>query len=181
MRDCHLDAAAIRVARALLSSDFDVMYGGLPRTGFTAAFQDDSGAIVLEARLINYVGWPHALKLTPGRIADGFGVTRYAKIVWPGADSASDSDPLAIAESATYTRRAAAYDKLRDQDDSVIPRPAGLIALGGQLGEFAGFMPGVAEEIAVALEAGLAVYVLGGFGGAAEQVAAVISGGILNI
>src|SRR6266852_1991898 len=56
-----------------------------------------------------------------------------------------------------------------------------LIALGGQLGEFAGFMPGVAEEIAVALEAGLAVYVLGGFGGAAEQVAAVISGGILNI
>jgi hypothetical protein len=40
----------------------------------------------------------------------------------------------------------------------------------------AGFLPGVAEEIAVALERGVAVYVLGGFGGAAGQVASVISG-----
>ena len=88
---------------------------------------------------------------------------------------------MAIAEAATHTRRAAVYENLRDQDDSVIPRPEGLIALGGQLGEFAGFMPGVAEEIAVALEAGLAVYILGGFGGAAEQVAAVMSGGGLTI
>src|SRR5262249_50510856 len=84
MRDCHLDAAAIRIARALLSNDFDVMYGGLPRNGFTAAFEDDSGAVVLEARMINYLGWPYTLNLTPGRIADGFGITRYAKIAWSG-------------------------------------------------------------------------------------------------
>ena len=176
MRGCHLDAAAIRIARALLSNDFDVMYGGRPREGFTAAFQDDSGAVVLEARLINYLGWPYTLTLTAERIADGFGITRYARIAWPGEDSASESDPWAIAESATYTRRAVVHGDMRDLDDSVIPRPAGLIALGGQLDEFAGFMPGVAEEIAVALEAGLAVYVLGGFGGAAQQVAAVMSG-----
>jgi hypothetical protein len=44
------------------------------------------------------------------------------------------------------------------------------------MGGFAGFLPGVAEEIAVALEEGVPVYVLGGFGGAAEQVAAVMSG-----
>lgn len=176
MRSCHLDVAAIRVARALLSNDFDVMYGGLPREGFTAAFQDDSGAVVLEARLINYLGWPHTLKLTAERIADGFGVTRYTSIAWPEEGVRSDSDILAIAQSATHTRRTAVRQNLLDQDDRTIRRPAALIALGGQLTEFAGFMPGVAEEVALAVEAGLAVYVLGGFGGAARQVAALMSG-----
>lgn len=41
-------------------------------------------------------------------------------------------------------------------------------------------MPGVAEENVVAWESGLAVYVLGGFGGAAQEVAAVMSGGRSN-
>ena len=44
------------------------------------------------------------------------------------------------------------------------------------MGGFAGFLPGVAEEIAVALEEGIAVYVLGGLGGVAEEVAALMSG-----
>lgn len=178
MRDCHLDAAAIRIARALLSSDYDVMYGGLPREGFTKAFQDDSGAVVLEARLINYLGWPHATDLKPSSIADGFGVTRYAKVDWPKGKSADRSDPLAIANAATHTRKAAVCKTrlLTDQDDKEIPRPIGLIALGGQLENFSGFMPGVAEEVAIALEAGLAVYVLGGFGGAARHVVTMMSG-----
>jgi hypothetical protein len=76
MRPCHLDDAAIRIARALLFDDYDVMYGGRPRAGFTEGFQDDSGAVVVEARLINYLGWPYKLALTAEQVADGFGVTR---------------------------------------------------------------------------------------------------------
>jgi SLOG cluster2/TIR domain len=176
MRSCHLDDAAIRIARALLFDDFDVMYGGRPREGFTAGFQDDSGAVVVEARLINYLGWPYKLALTAEQVADGFGVTRYIRVPWPGEDSAVPGDPWAVAESATHTRKAIVRGGVCDLDGCVVPRPAGLIAFGGQMGGFAGFLPGIAEEIAVALEEGVAVYVLGGFGGAAEQVAAVMSG-----
>jgi hypothetical protein len=179
MRSCHLDDAAVRIARALLFDDFDVMYGGLPRTGFTIGFQDDSGAVVVEARFINYLGWPHTLRLKATQIADGFGVTRYIRVPWPGdASTASDDpDPWEVAQAATHTRQAIVRSGLHDLDGRVIPRPAGLVALGGQTGGFAGFLPGVAEEIAMAMEQGVAVYVLGGFGGAAKQATAVMSGG----
>jgi hypothetical protein len=176
MRPRHLDDAAIRIARALLFEDYDVMYGGRPREGFTAGFQDDSGAVVIEARLINYLGWPYKRALTAEQVADGFGVTRYVGVPWAGEESAVEGDPWAVAESATHTRRAVLHGNLRDLDGSIVPRPAGLIALGGQLNGFAGFLPGVAEEIALALEAGIAVYVLGGFGGAANAAAKVMSG-----
>jgi hypothetical protein len=175
MRPRHLDDAAIRVARALLFEDYDVMYGGRPREGFTAGFQDDSGAVVVEARLINYLGWPYTRDLTAEKVANEFGVTRYVKIAWEDKETVDD-DPLTIADSATHTRRAVLRAALRDLDGRVVPRPTGLIALGGQLTGFAGFLPGVAEEIALALKAGIAVYVLGGFGGAASAAARIMSG-----
>jgi hypothetical protein len=43
----HLDDTTIRLARALLLNDFDVIYGGRPREGFTEGFQDDSGTVVM--------------------------------------------------------------------------------------------------------------------------------------
>jgi hypothetical protein len=149
---------------------------GRPREGFTEGFQDDSGTVVTETRFINYVGWPYTRALTAGQIADGFGVTRYVRVRWPEEDDASDKDPLAIADAATYTRGAIARGGVTDTDGNSVPKPTGLIALGGKVTDFAGFVPGVAEEIALAMEHGIGVYVLGGFGGAAEQVAAVMAG-----
>jgi hypothetical protein len=172
----HLDDAAVRIARCLLSDDFDVMYGGRPRSGFTEGFQDDSGTVVVEARLINYVGWPYSDKLSANQVADQFGVTRYVKVARSGSIPPSEGEVFMTAEAATHSRQAVVRPGLRDLDEKEIPQPIGLIALGGQLSGFAGFLPGVAEEIAIALEAGLAVYVLGGFGGAAQQVAAVLAG-----
>lgn len=180
MGRCHLDDAAIRIARALLSDNFDIMYGGRPREGFTSAFQDDSGAVVVEARMINCLGWPYTRNLTAGQVADGFGVTRFVRTPWPKESGASESDPWAMAESATYTRRAIIRGGLSDTDGKVIPPPAGLIAVGGQVEGFSGFLPGVAEEIAIALEEKLPVFVLGGFGGAAGEVAKILSGTSLS-
>ena len=171
----HLDDAAVRIARGLLSDDFDVMYGGRPRSGFTEGFQDDSGTVVVEPRLINYVGWPYSEDLSAAQVADQFGVTRFVKIP-RGQRIATSERELMSAEAATCTRQDAVRGGLQDMDDRSVPRPTGLIALGGQLTGFAGFLPGVAEEIAIALEGGLAVYVLGGFGGAAAEVASVLSG-----
>ena len=175
-RRVHLDDAAVRIARRLLRDEFDVMYGGTPRSGFTEGFQDDSGAVVIEERLINYLGWPYSRRLNATQIADAFGVTRYARVPWDREETEKEDDPWANAEAASHTRRRVVQSGLHDLNGKAIPRPGGLIALGGQLAGFSGFLPGVAEEIAVALEAGLAVYVLGGFGGAAHQVAQVLLG-----
>jgi SLOG cluster2 len=126
--------------------------------------------------LINYLGWPYTRSLTATQVADAFGVTRYVKVPFPGENSDVNGDPWIIAEAATHTRRVAVHGGFLDIDGRVISQPAGLVALGGQVSGFAGFLPGVAEEIAVALEQGIGVYVLGGFGGAAEQVTALMSG-----
>lgn len=89
----HLDDFTVRLARMLLYEGFDVMYGGRPRTGFTDSFQDDSGTVVMEARFINFLGWPFSGDLGASQIADTFGVTRYVRIRWKGERSASRADP----------------------------------------------------------------------------------------
>jgi SLOG cluster2/TIR domain len=176
MQPVHLDDVAIRIARALLLADLDVMYGGMPRVGFTDGFQDDSGAIVLDTRFINYLSWPYTLDLTANDVANNFGVTRYVSIPWPGEKTAVRSDVWAAAEAATHARRKVVSQALHDVDGAEVGPPLALIALGGRTDGFAGFLPGVAEEIAMALRAGIAVYILGGFGGAAEQMVAALSG-----
>jgi hypothetical protein len=176
LQETHLDDAAVRIARALLNDDFDVMYGGRPRDGFTGGFQDNSAAVVIEPRLLNHVGWPHSGDLTATQVANEFGVTRYVAIRWEHVSTPDRSNPLHIAQAASHTRLAATVGELRDLDNRAVPPRIGLIALGGAIRGFAGFLPGVAEEIAVAMEHGLAVFVLGGFGGAAEQAAMEIMG-----
>src|SRR5262249_52290755 len=94
----HLDDAVIRIARALLLREYDVLYGGKPREGFTDAFQDDSGAVVVEPRFINYLGWPHSRELSATQIADGFGVTRYAMITMKKEIEAARGDPWEVAK-----------------------------------------------------------------------------------
>lgn len=50
------------------------------------------------------------------------------------------------------------------------------VVLGGKLTDFAGLLPGIAEESLLALQAGRPLYVLGGFGGAARAVRDLILG-----
>src|SRR6202030_256356 len=116
----------------------------------TEGFQDDSGAVVTEARLINYVGWPFSRNLSATQVADGFGVTRYVKIPWNREDVQDQSDPWAGAEASSNTRHLVVREGFRDLDGKPVPKPVALIAMGGQLGGFSGFLPGVAEEIAMA-------------------------------
>ncbi len=129
-------------------------------------------------RLLNYVGWPYTGTLTATQVSDALGVIRYVAVEWSEGASADAADPWSVAVAATHTRRATIVGGLRDLDDREVPRPLGLIALGGQVDGFAGFLPGVAEEIALAIEHRLAVYVLGGYGGAADQAARALAGRI---
>ena len=48
---------------------------------------------------------------------------------------------------------------------------AALVAVGGRTSGYTGWRPGIAEEIAAAVEAGKPIYLVGGFGGVASWYA----------
>jgi SLOG cluster2 len=56
----------------------------------------------------------------------------------------------------------------------IIPPVTARILLGGRVDGFSGFLPGIFEEALVTLEQKWPVYILGGFGGAAEVLAGAI-------
>lgn len=59
-----------------------------------------------------------------------------------------------------------------------IPPVKARILLGGRLAGFSGFLPGLFEEALVTFESNRPLYILGGFGGAAETLAkAILAGG----
>lgn len=55
-----------------------------------------------------------------------------------------------------------------------VPAVGAIVALGGKLSGYSGFVPGIFEEVLYALENRKPVFLLGGFGGAAEALAKVL-------
>jgi SLOG-like protein/TIR domain-containing protein len=169
----HLDDLVLRVARLVLRWNADVAYGGQPMKGFTSSLKDDSGTVVLEPRLINYLGWPWADKLTSTQIANDLGACRYVKIECPGeiAATASEENRFHQITAATYTRRAILDGPHTDLDGKPIGRRVAQVIFGGKLINFQGVLPGILEEAMIAESFGVGLFVIGGFGGAAEALA----------
>ena len=79
-------------------------------------------------------------------------------------------------ERSRHPRRRQATPKEWDEGltamrESTTARLSARLALGGRVEGYKGKMPGVAEEVALALKAGLPVYLLGGFGGCVRDIA----------
>jgi len=173
----HLDDVVFRVGRSVLRLGADIAYGGTAKVGFTAGFLQDSGTLVLEPRLINYLGWPWADRLTPAQIADDLGVCRYVKIEAPSTVEKEpvSSDAYRAAIASTYTRNAIATGSHHDVDGHPIGQRVGQVVFAGKLAGYAGVLPGVWEEAWIAHSAGLALFIVGGFGGAAGVLASFLS------
>ncbi len=56
----------------------------------------------------------------------------------------------------------------------VVPEVAARVMLGGKVNGYSGFLPGLFEEALASLERGSPLFVLGGFGGAAEAIACAL-------
>ena len=99
-------------------------------------------------------------------------------------DSTGTDDParrlLNIALTLSAMRRIAAEGTEIDIPDR--PRPervppvAARVILGGKVQGYTGFLPGIFEEALVTLESGAPLYLLGGFGGAAEVLCQTLLG-----
>ena len=176
MGSAHLDDAVLRVARSVLRRDLDAAYAGFLRDGgFTTHLADDTGKVVVGPRFISFLGWPFSENLTPTQIADTLGLCRYV-VVPSGIDtekivpfSETPEFGWAMAQATTATRRLLfSVEPYADINREMVPPRVAQILFAGKARGFLGVMPGIAEEAMCAQEAGLAVYIVGAFGGAAR-------------
>lgn len=175
----HLNDGVLRIARALLRTDLDIAYAGALRNeGFTTTLSDDTGKVVVGPRFISFLGWPYYNALGVEQIADTLGLCRYVRVEsGPEAscDSALEAWPegnWARAKANSVTRGMMLSKQLCEDinGDDVGPRIAQIL-IGGKKYGFDGVMPGLAEEFLCGLDSGLAVYIVGAFGGAASALA----------
>lgn len=183
MGDAHLRDAMAELARHLLALGARVAYGGdLRAGGFTeillelvARHRRDSDEGDQRSAVLSYLAWPvhiskpvHDLERYASELN---GIATLLMLDLEGVPLSReqrrqlDSRPANPEEWATGLT---AMRRRMDRDTSA------RIVAGGRVEGFLGAMPGIAEEARIALERGQPLYVLGGFGGCAADVAAAI-------
>jgi len=138
--------------------------------------------------LYNHTSWPHYLKISRRIEAQWINACRIVRVTQKqaglrDADIATDDDAPDKTDKAVFGA-AVALSALRrkmmqpmsiDVSDvpspDIIPPVSARIMLGGRVTSFSGFLPGLFEEALVSLEKRCPLYILGGFGGAAEALA----------
>ncbi|MBS0545705.1 MAG: hypothetical protein JSR40_18440 [Proteobacteria bacterium] len=154
----------------------------------------DADDVLPIGRLFNYSAWPHYLRITPALEARWINSCRIIRIdqamagiapdqCIPDGDFDPDRDvahaprrvPLNSAICLSAMRRMAMDGLALTSPDVArtesVPPVSVRIVLGGRMSGFSGFLPGIFEEVLLTLERGIPLYLLGGFGGAAEVVA----------
>jgi len=145
-------------------------------------------------RLINHSAWPGYRLISPTKEAQWINCCRIVRITpeLAGLDRSewiSESQLPAARDDKDYPREALMHEAVclsamrrLVRDGLSLPIPdlpepekvapiAARIVLGGKVRQYSGFMPGIFEEALLSLETGSPLYLLGGFGGAAEVLA----------
>lgn len=177
----HLRDAMIEISRHLLAMGARLVYGGdLRDNGYTkllfelvARHRRDADVGDVRSAIANYLPWPvhstKSRKYLAGLRDDLEGLGELYCLDREGRRIAEDTEVVGTtadfseedwAESLTAMRRT--------QTDAIHAR----VVLGGRVTKFKGRMPGIAEETEFALKAKQPLYLLGGFGGCAGDIAA---------
>lgn len=180
----HLRDAMTEISRHLLAMGARLVYGGdLRENGYTkllfelvARHRRDADVGDTRLAILNYLPWPvHSMKSREYLASlrddlEGLGelycLDREGRRMAENTDvvsAAADFSEEDWAESLTAMRRT--------QTDAIHAR----VVLGGRVTKFKGRMPGIGEETKFALKAKQPLYLLGGFGGCAGDIAADMS------
>ena len=175
----HLRDAMAEVALHLLASGNSLAYGGdLRQHGFTELLFDLVGRYRDHPRhagtiiVTDYLAWPVHIRMTSNELA-AFSANHetVARLVF----LAGDGERLAWKQRLrlpTHEPDDEEWAKGLTAMRTVMRGDTGArIVLGGRIEGYKGAMPGIAEETFLSLEAGQPVFVLGGFGGCARDIA----------
>lgn len=178
LTDTHVRMALGEVARAVLVAHGRISYGGHLRpdgyTDFLVREVERYGS--RDRPFTGYVPWPVHRSLTLTQISEHrrrLGLLgRYVLLDPDGqpiADPSSGRDEPGDSVDADATR--GALSAARTRIASVVDAQ---LVLGGQRTGFAGRIPGIVEETICTIRAGKPIFVAGGFGGVAGDVATAL-------
>ena len=176
----HLRDAMAEIARHLLAMGARLVYGGdLRANGFTellfelvARYRRDADVGDARPAVLNYLAWPIVMSKPTAELRELAeelnGLAELHFLDRQGGDLALSALDGAVRPAVTDADWADALTAMRD----VLTRVSDArIVLGGRTIAYKGRMPGIAEEALTALKAGQPLFLLGGFGGCARDIA----------
>lgn len=179
----HLRDAMAEIARHLLAMGARLVYGGdLRANGFTellfelvARYRRDADVGDTRPPVVSYLAWPIVMSKPAaelrGLVDELTGLAELHFLDRHGTDLALDALDGVVRPPLTDADWAEALTAMRD----VLTRVSDArIVLGGRTEGYKGRMPGIAEEALTALNAGQPLFLLGGFGGCARDIAVVL-------
>ena len=174
----HLQEAVGDIAMFLLAHGANLAYGGdLREGGFTELLSEllyryRSRANANKVRVVNYLAWPAHI-CTPAGILDDLlsNLKGYAKTKLVGKDgkliSAEDRQNIQPHKPDDLEW----MNGLTDMRSIMCAETDARIVIGGRVEGYRGSMPGIAEESLLSLKSGQPLFLLGGFGGCARDIA----------
>jgi hypothetical protein len=170
----HQREMVAELARKLFAMEARIAYGGdLREAGFTRLLVEAqrahaSSAGTTSPGIISYILEP----LSAEERADYTDAVEFVDVMFFDFDRAGDDSASARALGQALSLRAMRWEIACDA--------TALVAVGGRTTGYAGWRPGIADEIASAVKADNPIYLVGGFGGAASWYAnaAFLEGGI---
>lgn len=176
----HLEDAMTEIARHLIACGATLAYGGdLREGGFTELLFEivnryranrDSEKILVS----NYLAWPVHVSMSAGEIGKWQtalrGLARLVLLTEDGEEVVlSDRPPAEGPPSEEEWKRG-----LTAMRETMASNIKARIVLGGQTGKYRGRLPGIAEEALIQMRRKAPLFVLGGFGGCARDLANIM-------
>lgn len=179
MSEGHLNEAAAELALQLLAYGTNLAYGGdLRANGFTRLLfrlvlrYTSTFDLKDAARVTNHLAWPVHIRMPVDQIeqlaADLRGAAELVLLDCYGERLAMDARRNLPTREPTEPEWRSGLTAMREFQRS---RTDARVLLGGQVGNFKGNMPGLAEEALMSLRASQPVFLIGGFGGCARDIA----------
>ncbi len=182
LSDGHLRDAMAEIALHLFASGKSLAYGGdLRQNGFTEFLAELVGRYENHPRhggtivVTDYLAWPVHIRMTSNELAT-FSVehepaVRLVLLALDGARLTLEQRQNIRAHEPQENEWAKGLTAMRTIMRGDI---RARIVLGGRVEGYKGAMPGIAEEACLSLEAGQPLFVLGGFGGCARDIAETV-------
>ena len=182
LSDGHLRDAMAEIALQVLASGTSLACGGnLWQHGFTEVLAELVGRYRDHPRhggtivVTDYLAWPVHIRMTSNELAAFSAEHEPAvRLVFLGLDGARLAReqrlklPVHEPNEDEWTKGLTAMRTVMRNDIQA------RVVLGGRVEGYKGTMPGIAEETCLSLEAGQPVFVLGGFGGCARDIAETV-------
>lgn len=169
----HVRDALLEFARYVLTGGADIVYGGdLRASGYTSALFDlvDLYAAPLSGeprpRIVNFLAWPRWRDLTPEE----------EKSLQPYVQFEKGSEPRERSIDDRHRNALALSEMRRDAHRFVNERHGAQVLMGGRVSGFSGCLPGLLEEVDLAVTQKTPVFVIGAFGGAAQEIGQAMFG-----